>query len=239
METEYLISKYFSEGLSKGETKQLQTLLEKDPQLMKDFNFEKNLRAGLLAEERKTLKIQLQGFEEDLELPERQSRPLNRRWLAIAASVVLFASLGLLLWHQNQPSRLYDQYFQGYEQTEMVITRDATQTLKRDAFDAYDLENYAEAISYLEQIKNEGQTDYAGFYLGLSHLELGDMDKALPYFETIIESDSKYASEALWYAALAHLKDKNTEQALSYLQQLLGKGDFKQPEAKALLEALQ
>lgn len=239
METANLISKYFSEGLTSEEARQLEALLNENPEQREAFDFEKNLRSGLMADEKQELKAQLQEFEKNLAIPERQSRSLNKRWMAIAASLVLFASLGVWLWQQNQSSRLYDDYFQGYEQTEMVITRNAPQSLKRAAFNAYDMEDYEQAISYLEQIKAAEQTDYVDFYLGLSHLQLGDADKALPYFETVIAQDSKYAAEALWYAALGQLKIKNKQRAANYLSQLLNKGGFKQQEAKALLEDIQ
>ena len=69
---------------------------------------------------------------------------------------------------------------------------------------------------------------------------LNEDDSAVAKFQSIANSDAVFASEGLWYEAMLHLKNGNTEKAKATLQQLQssGKPTDRSDEIQALLKVL-
>jgi len=70
---------------------------------------------------------------------------------------------------------------------------------------------------------------------GLTHLEKGQTDSAIPLLKKAQVSKTKFSEDATWYLALAYLKDKDETTCLQYLDEVLAiKNGFYSDNAKAL-----
>jgi len=248
MDKEQLLYNYFANSLSAEEEKQFQNLLETDLEFKKQFDFEKDLKRVVREEEKAKLKSKLQDFEKDIS-EEKPVIKLNDRskkrsfnW-SIAASVAILFGLGWFGYNTMfgaDYDDLYNSNYEEYPNTVYAVTRgDTPQTMVRDAFAAYELGNYQEAIDKFNKIKSEDAIDYLDFYSGQAYLSLGQLENAQKSFKTVISSNSEFSPEALWYLALTSIKKKDKTNAINYLSELVSKYDFKKEKAKELLKELE
>ena len=243
MEKETLLLKYFNGSLSTEEQLLFEQYLIDDVDFNAQFEFEKNVQSVINDGERKTLKNKLQQFE--LKRTTVQPTKINF-WkpIRIAASIAILVAASWFIYTSSifdGPEDLYASNYEKYPNTVYTITRgDAMDTsLERKAFEAYESERYTMAIEYFKELKAETGLDYVDFYLAQSYLANGDEQKAIEVFKKISSVNSDYKGEALWYQALAFLKLKMNNDAVSLLQTLSKEGSYKQQEAKALLKKLE
>ena len=162
----------------------------------------------------------------------------NRRWLAIAASVLLLVSLAW--WMLGDRSNLLNQHYAHYDSNASVRTLGNTSATAEDAFaiamEAYDLEDYSQAIDDLEEYiatyPNDGR---AVFFLGLSYLGNGQAEDALPLLDQA-RINAALGDAPDFYWALAAKSLGQTEAANTTLYALSEGGGLFAQRAKALLE---
>lgn len=88
----------------------------------------------------------------------------------------------------------------------------ALQLLSQIAFDRKD---FASAEKYFTQIQNQYKVrDEDYFKMGYSYYHLGDMPKAVEQFDKITNLQSTLGAQALFYSALAYLKNGDKKNAL-------------------------
>jgi len=246
MDKELLLYNYFSNQLTPEQQRLFKELLQTDADFKQQFDFEKDLKQVIGEKEVGKLKAKLVGFEKEVSkdaTPVRTLTRTNYRKWAMAASVALLIGLG---WfgYQNfagpDYDKLYDDNFQHYPNTVYAITRgESTETMERAAFSAYELGDYQTAIRNFNSIPKTDSNGYLDFYLGLSHLNLGQTDEAKAFFEKVIASNAEFKPEAHWYLALAALKQEKKEEARRYLETLVSTYDYNKEKAKQLLVVLE
>ena len=242
MEKETLLYKYFEGSLSQDEQLRLDRFLEEDEDFKEQFELEKNVQKVVRDAERSSQKKKLQQFESEL-LEKDSSKITFWKPMRIAASIAILLGASWFIFNFGifkGVDDLYASNYAKYPNTAYTITRGDVNdnSLERQAFEAYELNDYQMAIHYFTELKDKTRLDYVDFYLGQSYLANGDTEKAIETFEKISAINSDYKSEALWYAAMAHLKLKQNKSAIPYLESLLEDGSYKFESAKTLLEDL-
>lgn len=240
MDKDQLLQEYFTgTPLTDEQQRELNTYLEKDPDFREKFEFEleKDVKAMVQQENRAHLKARLQALEkrENLAMP---AKPKPWRPLAIAASLAVLISLAWYLNLFNTSPNYFEEYYQPYPNTEVVITRNTPQSLEVEAFSAYDMEDFNKASLLFEQLKGESNAGYIDFYLGQCYLEMGNISQAIASLTLASNTKNDYQSEGTWYLALAQLKAKDEDHAKEALQKLVSQNGYKAEEAAKLLEKL-
>ncbi|WP_452221874.1 tetratricopeptide repeat protein [Lacinutrix salivirga] len=237
MNTEELLSLYFSNGLTPSQEDLFNDLLEKDAEFKSQFEFEKNLKRVIKDKESEAFKAKLQSFE-------AEHKTVNKpgfNW-RIAASIIFFLGAGYFGYQSFfgvDYNELYETNYATYPNTLYPITRsDTINSIERQAFVAYEAEDYETALINFEKIEAENKTADHNFYKAQTYLQLNDLDKAEKLLNNLMNSKSQFKAEATWYLALIELKKGNKTEAKSYLKTLIIDYNYKKKEAKALLNAL-
>lgn len=245
MNKELLLQNYFSNRLTAEQEQLLEKLLHTDEDFKAQFDFEKNLQQVIRQEEKINLKTKLIAFEKDMvrKQPVRHQPRTNYRKLALAASIALLIGLGWLGYlNFSGPNygQLYEENFQDYPNTVYAITRgESVESIEREAFTAYELGDYERAVKSFEKISESDKKEYLDFYLGMSHLNLGQLNKAKTFFDKAVASNSEFEPEAYWYLALISIKEEDKQSAKNYLRTLTSKFDYNKGKALELLGELE
>ncbi|MGY0391863.1 tetratricopeptide repeat protein [Bizionia sp. KMM 8389] len=233
-----LLYYYFSNSLTKEQEHVFNERLKTDADFKLQFEFEKNLKAVIKNEESKKLKVKLQGYENELQAKNKPT--YNYKYLAVAASLlILFGWFGYNTLFSTDYSNLYATNYNEYPNTVYTITRSEDEnTLERQAFVAYETQNYRIALQKFDSIPEREQKEYVKFYKAQAYLGLNETKKAEQLFLEIIKADTKFVAEASWYMALIAIKDSQKEKAKVYLKKLTRNYSYNKEKAEALLEAL-
>lgn len=243
MDKETLLYSYFSNSLTEDERKQFHKLLETDAGFKEQFELELNLKRAIRDKKNKDLKAKLIDFERDIEKSSRPSiSKLGIRKWSIAASVALLMALGWYGYNAlsgTDYEHLYASNFEAYPNTVYTITRsDGNRSLERDAFAAYESEDYEQAVALFSKAKNQEEIAHRDFYLAQCYLNLDKNKEAIELFSKVILEDSKFEAEANWYLALTYLKKEDNENAISTLNRQVKMFDYNKTKARDLLKAL-
>ena len=244
MNKEQLLYQYFSNTLTPEQEQRFNELLATDTEFKEQFIFEQDLQHAIGDKERKDRKAKLKRFEADIEQKRSNSPKRGYQKWAMAASIALLVGLGWFgytTFFATDYKDLYEANFQQYPNTVYAITRGSEEdnSVERKAFEAYEANDNASAIGFLEELRQTGDLEYVDFYLAQSYLNDDQPKKAIPLLARIVKDREEFAPEALWYMALAHLRideKKNAEQAL---KDLVADGRYKKDEAEILLEKLE
>ncbi|WP_054852735.1 tol-pal system YbgF family protein [Olleya sp. ITB9] len=239
MDKEQLLYLYFSNTLTPEQEQMFSNLLKTDSEFKAQFDFENNIKQVIKAEQSEILKSKLQGFENNRSAVQHS----NKSWFnwRIAASIVFFIAAGWFgydAFFGVNYNDLYTTNYKNYPNTVYTITRgEDTSSLERDAFVAYETEDYTLAIQKFNEVQH--QQPYFNFYKAQSYLGLDELEKAKDLFlhETTI-NESQFKAEANWYLALINLKQQNKTEATKYLETLIANYNYKKKEAKTLLDSL-
>mgnify|MGYP000550941172 CR=1 FL=1 len=242
MDKEQLLYQYFSNSLTPEQEVEFNALLSSDTEFKEQFNFEQSLQKVIQDKEGKALKDKLKGFEADIKKDTTPVIKLNFRKWAMAASIALIIGIGWLSYNKmgTNYDSLYNSNFEQYPNTVFAITRDdTTESLERKAFVAYETNDNAKALKLFKELKNkEASIHYIDFYIGQVYLRNNAPDKAISFFNTIIEHNGEFAPQAKWFLALSHVKLKDKEKAVDILKDIIEEGEYKKEEAKVLLSKL-
>lgn len=243
MDKELLLYKYFANSLSKEEEQLFNELLESDIEFKAQFNFEKDLKQAITHKENQKLKSKLVGFEKEIQ----KKNPISTtkksyRFLAIAASIAMLIGFAWMSYTDGSSSYYEDLYaanFQEYPNTAFTITRgDTNESIEREAFVAYESNDYIQAVKKFQEISAENKPLYIDFYLAQSFLKLEKGDKAKELLQTVIANQNEFVAESHWYLALIAVKEKEVETAKAELKLLTKEFDYNKEKATELLDKL-
>ena len=242
MDKEQLLEHYFSHDLTPEQVTLFENLLVTDLDFKKQFDFEKDLKRVIKTKQNKNLKIALNRFESDIRETSSGGKKQGYKNWAFAASIVLLVSIGWLGYNnfmRTDYNAMYEENFQNYPNTVFTITRgDTSESLERDAFAAYEAENFQNALDNFDEIPQNDQKPYLDFYKAQSYLHLNKTAEAKKYFIKNIEKGNSFIPESHWYLALTYLKEKDKKHALVELQKLISQYDYNKNKAKVLLNKL-
>lgn len=244
MNKQDLLYRYFSKSLTPNEEYIFENLLNTDAEFKKQFEFEKNLKQVIQKEESKKLKAKLQDFEKDIITKTSSEKTtqniFNYKNFAIAATIALLMGwFGYNTFFNTSYNDLYQDNFKVYPNTVYTITRsDDNNTIERQAFVAYETEDYQLAINKFNAIPETEKNSYLTFYKAQAFLKLENLKDAKLLFEEVIIKDRDFVAESHWYLALIYLKENDKENTRKQLKLLISNFDYNKSKAKDLLDKI-
>lgn len=163
------------------------------------------------------------------------------RWLrplkavaSVAALAAISFGAGWWIFGRQTPDQLFAQHFATYENDVTLTLRSSDQPTEyaaeinplRTALNAYDQRDYKQSIQlFTQRLAERPQDETATYYLGLSYLEVNELEQAASYLETARINSDRYYDAATWYLALTHLRLENTNSTKILLRELMQSKD--------------
>ena len=232
-----LVKNYVNGTLSEEQRQQIEAHIAGDPGYAHEFNQLKEIVESITLFHRGELKKKLQREDEQktASLPARS----NRRWWAMAASIVLIAVSGYLLFFIDpSPQEVYEDFYRPYYNVLSSGERSPDQT-ELDAVGLYEQGQYEKALEVFErQLTAEPDNWGLVFYQGLNFLALERSEEAINNLEKVTNSSQIVLAEpAQWYLGLAYLQAGNLDQAKSVFSAIQnGTGTYQQKASEILQE---
>jgi len=162
-------------------------------------------------------------------------------WYA-AASLVLLAALGSVLYFTIPGGSSNDDLFRKYYSSENII--DVTRSGDANIVEAiirFQEKDYHSSERLFGLMLEKDTSNFAGwFFYGISCIENADFGKAEIAFNHIIaDNQNLYTEHAEWYLGLCYLKSNQSNKAKLQLEKIAANPDnYHHKDAKNLLEKL-
>lgn len=212
-----LLNNYFNGLLSPEEARDVEVRAASEPDFGTEYSLRREMEAFPRKEAERDSMVELlktvgkDYFKEEIaEAPQfKVVRNNMRRWIALAASVVLIAAA---VWFFNQSGAEAPAYQTYAQHTPLSLTvMGETEQAKSDAETAFNQKDYAKALAALDQVLlAEPDNIKAKFYRGICLLELDRAAESRAVFEPLAAGNSALREDAAWYVALSYLQEKNT-----------------------------
>lgn len=220
--------KYLRGELTANEASAFESELSSNESLRETLQFVRDVRTGIAINTVRSLKSQLQKGE----------GKKNRRykWLAIAASLALIATVSYLIVNQMRSvdtKAIYNELYSPYPNVIAPANRSGS-TSGIEGLKLYEQGNYKAA---LEVLSDHEKNDTINFYMAQALLATGSDARALAYFSSI-DHTSKFSNAAHWYEALIYLKQQQKGKAIEKLDRIIDANNAysdKARKVKALL----
>lgn len=222
MTTHPLIEKKLRNELTDNELEEFNRLLKKDRSFAEAYKIESDIHQYInQTMNNQETKAYLKKLHVELEakgaLEENKSLPSIKKYFPYAAAALMAGALFFLYFLSgttNSPQELFAMNYIKPAFTETQRSTTSFQQLKT----AYENKDYSTVTQLLEN-DNEAKPKLK-LYLGISHLELEQPDKAIAVFKSL-QSSSTIKDQATWYLALCHLKQKEVFKTKTELQKLV------------------
>jgi len=217
--------------------------------LMKEHNLQADV-PDLSIVDKEESKYENAFVSKEVDKVEEKQQPktswFNSPLLKVAASVLLFAVISLLVFQYSQsgssPQQLANTYLTEHYSAPTILrnTTDELEENWKKAITAYKKDDFVQSATLIEKVIQQGKAkEEQYYYLGLSYLyqDKEMASKAIQNFDKV--QDSLYLEAAQWYKSLALIKLGKIKEAKGLLLQLKNTTDVKRKnKVKELLDAL-
>lgn len=238
--TEY-IERYLDGQLKDGELWEFKIELEKNPELVKQVKLQKEINETLSDTNKLRLRKQLNSTYN-----KTQRLQVVYQWkyqIAAAITILMLIGGGLSLDIINSGSSVdnYTLYQENFNPDNSLFTvRASNSTLNENieiAIEAYNNEEYLEAIKILQSEKNNMA---AKLYCGFSFMKLSDFNNAINSFNIIIEDNNNlFIDQAEYNLALCYLAKDNSEEAIKILNNIINKQTVYSKKSKDIINNIE
>lgn len=164
------------------------------------------------------------------------------RFISMSAAAVLGAFVILrVLLPSSDTGNIYESNYKTFQAVAPTVRGNGS-TVSTDyisALASYKKGNYNEAEAGFIKAVNQNPADLAAaFYLGLSQLETGNIDKAVENLTAVISGKGKFVKESQWYLGMAFLKKGDTERASAYFTSLASSDGYYRKASEKILRRL-
>ena len=255
------LADYIYDDLNPEEIVEMEGEISKDPQLSESYRLNMQVKDYLQA------KLQLEDMKRDPQLEDADkladmafkfdshneqslaSIPANHRRkrirnmalaTAIVASVILIISV-VVIPGSNDQDRLFDRYYEPIEASDYRQRGQLNEIYDdvAEGINHYMEGNFNQSIRlFNELISDPTIRPEVEFFTGLSYLGLGQFQRAKNILEIIIDGNSRYLPEAMWYLCLCYLKTGEVEKSVALLGQLKSYDGMYKEDAQSLLKKL-
>jgi len=170
------------------------------------------------------------------------SKSLITRYTSLAAAAVI-ASVFLIrsLLPSDDPQTMFSKYYEPFNAVS-TITRSTgageSESFSR-AITSYKSGEYrAAATGFSETMLNGTDSYSAGFFLGITEIELGNYNKAIDLLNGVVNRKSEFTKEATWYLGLAYLQSENKIKASECFEILARSPGFYSDRSEKILRLL-
>lgn len=187
----------------------------------KNNEAKKELEEFMRSDEAAELKLKLEKVGEKYQ--ENVGSSNLKYILGAVAAILVVVLLSTQFWRTSPSNtQLYQKYYTEMDLPSLVKRGSENEALTKGIV-AFKTKKYNDAISnfksYMASTKGKDPLPYA--YIGFSHLELNQLDKALTNFDSLLYSNTIDSSRGLWYKSLAYLKNGKIEEAKKVLNEIL------------------
>ncbi len=243
MNKEEFIQDYIANRLSAEEKVRAENLLQSDAELKELYEMHQELTVAFKISNDKALKKRLQALDENSEEANiSHSSPKNKfnfiKRIAIAAIFIVGAFFAINQFAGS--NTMFDTYFEVCPNTYLPVTRGITSpNTQFEAFKQYESNDFESAEIAFKNILAKDANTSIRFYYAMSLMNQEKFELALNELNSLTNTTFDYQAESLWYAALIHLKNKNSATATKQLEQLQKlNANYKQEEITTILEKL-
>lgn len=233
-----LIEKYLDGELSPEETTIFEEKQDSSAEFREAVVFHRQLLGQLEAQQKLSLKAELQGMMVD---HVKEERGFDWRIFSIAASVLLVVGFVTLLKFQGPaPSQeLFQQYFDPYP-VMSVVRGDTPNGI--NPLHVYAEGKYQQFVEIMVSRRNTDvqavQSSKLQLAYGNALLAIAQPERAIKELEAIKPGEDYYL-DAQWYLALAHLRLQNIHETRELLTQLVEQQTFYKSSARKLLASIE
>jgi tetratricopeptide (TPR) repeat protein len=234
------IERYFDAQLNEAEKRQLEIDLSAKPDLADDAAF---YLQSKLAAKQVAYDLLLKGKHAQWSGLNQEPTKLlsSRSWISIAAAVLLIV---LSVFYFNNPfqSDLNDRakHYVATHLKELPVHLGDEEVSLQGAIQAYNQQHYENAIALASVYLAQHPTDADAFkVLGLAHLQKGEYDQALDYFQQLSAQVERYSNPGKYYESLSYLlrnQDGDEAKAQQLLEEVIAKDLEGKKDALKLLE---
>jgi TolA-binding protein len=170
------------------------------------------------------------------------SKSLITRYTSLAAAAIIGAVFLIRsLLPSNDPQKMFSKYYEPFKAV-YTITR-STGASESESFNkaigSYKAGDYkAAAAGFSEAMLNGPESYSAGFYLGITELELGNYNKAIDLLGGVVNLKGEYTKEATWYLGLVYTKSGNKIKASECFELLARSPGFYSDRSEKILRLL-
>lgn len=163
--------------------------------------------------------------------------------LSMAAAVLAITGLmmvGGVFKNSNNSSDLFTEYYKPYPNVIAPVVRSNSEMSQTEyAMSLYEQSEFEKAIIEFNTLlsENSENADVLNFYKGLSHLSLGNTEKAIQSLE-LVGHKCQLSEQTDWYLALAYLTKEDYESSILKLNEVIDYGDFYSERADELRKQL-
>jgi tetratricopeptide (TPR) repeat protein len=166
----------------------------------------------------------------------------------IAMGIIILVILGIFAFFffnsQNTKPSLFTENFKPLP--DLIINRNEEENdLLTIGMAAYSHQDYMVAVLHLEQFvnrENSSETNKRNvpIYIGIAHLVLGNVNRAVQNFNKITQENPIFREAAEWYLALAYLNKRDFENCTKQLKIIQSNTEHKyRIQAKKLLQKVE
>ncbi|MDB5229046.1 MAG: hypothetical protein JWN78_3239 [Bacteroidota bacterium] len=163
------------------------------------------------------------------------------RYAAAACIIGIFSMASWRIFFINEDideDAIYTSYFKPLTDPYGTIRGDNNNSEDTQAIQAYEKENYFEAVRYYEKlVGDDPQNVKNNLFLGISFMATNQPKKAIGIFNQIITS-VEFHDDIQWYLGLAYIKSKDIQKAKDTLGNLALQESYYQKEAEEVLDKL-
>jgi predicted Zn-dependent protease len=162
-----------------------------------------------------------------------------KKWLAIAASVIIIVAVGIYFLFPGKPSaeKLYTQ-FAKHDALNIQLRGNKADTIAQSAAVVFNKKEYTTALPLLKNyVQLQADDIQMKFSLAVCYMETGKYNEADTIFTNIASGQTAYAATAQWYKALLALKQKDYTKCRAVLNNIPASSSYA-AKAKELLAAL-
>jgi len=244
MDNKYnLIDSYLMGEMSVKDQTEFENLLRNDSELMKEYLFRKNMNDAISEKDVMDLRDKLNRITNSSNIFKESKRKL----LIITTLAAVFVGLTVistLFFFDKSPNSnmLFEQYYTKYPS--IVSARSINDSNKEklflESFLAYETDDYANAIFYMNQLlKKEDSNNLLLFYLAISELEQDKLKESEEHLKILIQNKKHiFWEQAHWYLALNYIKQDNISEAKEILHRIVDGNFCMRKEANDLLRKL-
>jgi len=242
------IERYIHNEMQGQEIVEFEKALEEDAQLKSEYLLRKEVEDALSETDILDLREQLDHISDSYF--QHAARPgfvkiwhRSKHWIAAASFTILISIGGLTYYHSHQPpskDEIFTEYYKPYEVTVSFRSADTEiNSLLTNALQAYQQENYNEALGLFQQVLEKRNDISAQMYSGISYMEIEKYRKANKSFQDVIKAkDNLFIDQAKWYSAMCYVKLGEIQNAKSLLMELSQTSAFYKNKSAEIIKEL-
>jgi TolA-binding protein len=172
----------------------------------------------------------------------RLSKSLITGYTSLAAAVIIGAVfLVRSLLPSDDPQKMFSKYYEPFSAVSPITRSTGAREngIFARAIVCYKSGDYhAAAAGFSEAMLNGSESYSAGFFLGITELELGNYDKAIDLLGGVLNMKSEYTKVATWYLGLAYIKSGNKIKASECFEFLARSPGYYRDRSEKILRLL-